>query len=690
MSGGLQKEIQYLKGVGPERAKAFKKLGISNLSDMIFYAPRAWADRSIIKPISKVIPGERESVRGIVYAVGTKKIRPRLAITSVVIRDQSGFITGVWYNQPYMEKRFSQGDEVIFFGRVETYRGQLQINSPEYDFEEKGSEALDVKRIVPVYPLTEALTQKVFRKIMKSAIDEALPLLNEYLPDFILNKIRLMNIKDAVYNLHFPDDGEKLKAARYRLAFDEFYALQLALQLRRKNNMKNPGIIFNINGEKKNALRSALPFKLTGAQRRVVEEIKNDFISGRPMNRLVQGDVGSGKTIVALIACVIAADSGHQAAVMAPTEILARQHMAVMGPLCEKIGIKTALLLGGMKKKEKEEAYKSIESGEAGLVIGTHALITPELKFKSLALCIIDEQHRFGVMQRAKLLDKSQEGIYPHCLIMTATPIPRTLSLAVYGDTDISIIDELPPGRKPVKTIVFPENKKEAIFEFIQKRLDEGGRVYAVYPLVEESEKLSLKSAVEMHSLWSARFPKANVGLIHGRMNAEEKDAVMADFKSGKSSVLVATTVIEVGVDVPDATVILIEHAERFGLSQLHQLRGRVGRGSSDSWCVLIADPSTEGAFARMNIMASTNDGFKIAEEDLKLRGPGEFMGTKQSGLPEFRIADIIKDKQIMETAKKAAEITVFECDNNHFDAEALKDIIKTKLGKNLDLINIG
>jgi len=690
MSSGLQKEVQYIKGVGPERAKAFQKLGINNLSDIIFYAPRAWADRSVIKPISKVSPGVRESVRGIVYASGTKKIRHRLTITSVVIRDESGFITGVWYNQPNMEKRFAQGQTVIFFGRVETYRGQLQINTPEYDIEDKGTEALDVNRIVPIYPLTEALSQKVFRKIMKTAIDEAMPYIEEYLPDFVIKPRQLMPIKEAVYNLHFPERDGTLKEARRRLAFDEFYALQLALQLRRRNIMQKPGINFNISGPLKDALRKELPFKLTGAQRRVVEEIKKDVSSGKPMNRLVQGDVGSGKTVVALIACVISADSGFQSAIMAPTEILARQHMATMSPLCEKLGIKAVLLLGNMKKKERDEAYEKIASGSAALVIGTHALITPEVKFKSLAICVIDEQHRFGVMQRAALMEKASGSAAPHCLIMTATPIPRTLSLAVYGDTDISIIDELPPGRKPVKTAVFPDNKKEAIFDFIQKRLDEGGRVYAVYPLVEESDKISLKSAVEMHALWMARFPGANALLVHGRMKAEEKDRVMSDFKSGKSSILVATTVIEVGIDVPDATVMVIEHAERFGLSQLHQLRGRVGRGQAGSWCVLVADPATEGAIARMNIMESTNDGFKIAEEDLALRGPGEFMGTRQSGLPEFKAADIIKDREIMEDAKKAAEITVSECDMNHINIEELKDIMRLKLGRNLDLINIG
>jgi ATP-dependent DNA helicase RecG len=686
----LKKEIQYVKGVGPQRSIALGRLNIKTVEDLLYYAPREWVDRSNIKPISKVRPGELETVCGIVAAKQTQKIRFKLSLTKVVIQDRTGYITAVWYNQPYMEKVFNQGDEVIFNGKVEFYRGNLQMNTPEYEVTSADdADAVNVNRIVPIYALTESVTQKQFRKIIKYTLDNYLKFVEEYMPEEIRRNYSLRGLNESVYGLHYPSDFSALEQFKKRIIFDEFFFLQLALALRRKNVKEKKGIIFNINGDYKTKFREALPFKLTKAQRRVVEEIKADVSSGRPMNRLLQGDVGSGKTVVALIAAVIARDSGFQCAIMAPTEILAGQHFTTVTKLLETTGIKAVLLTGGPRSKQKKETLKLIESGEADIIIGTHALIQDDVIFRNLGLIIIDEQHRFGVLQRAALARKADQ--YPHTLIMTATPIPRTLSMTVYGDTDVSIIDELPPGRKPVHTVIFEDNKKYALFDFVEARLKEGSQVYAVYPLVAESEKLDLKSAVEMEKQWAARFKDYKVDIIHGQMKKEDRDRVMADFKDKKVAVLVATTVIEVGIDVPNAAVIVIEHAERFGLSQLHQLRGRVGRGEKQSYCILVGDPTTEDGMKRLAVMTSTSDGFKISEEDLAIRGPGEFMGTRQHGLHEFRVADIIKDRNIMELSRQAALwITSPECDLDHIAKEELIDRIRTRYGDSFNLINVG
>ncbi|MFW6210933.1 MAG: ATP-dependent DNA helicase RecG [bacterium] len=689
MNEQINKEVQFLKGVGPHRASLLEKLGIKTAMDLIYYAPRDWVDRSEIRKIASVIPGEPATVKGVVIGAGTKKIRYRLSVTTVVIKDESGFITGVWYNQPYIEKNLKRGGTVIFHGKVEMFRNNFQIPNPEYEAVSQEDEAINVNRIVPIYSLTGNLNQKQFRKITKHALDSCLEYITEFMPPAVAEKHGLIGLKEALFNIHFPENMKMLNAARKRLVFDEFYVLRLAFALKKKRQKEKQGIVFDVNGECKVRLRDRIPFKLTGAQKKVIKRIKEDLVSGKPMNRLLQGDVGSGKTVVALVSCVIAKDSGCQSVIMAPTEILANQHFAGISELIRDTGVRAEILLGGTRKKQRMNILERLKNNEIDILIGTHAVLQDDVVFADLGLAVIDEQHKFGVRQRAKLISKAQKE--PHILIMTATPIPRTLSMTVYGDTDISVIDELPPGRKPVKTVVFNSRQKNDLYFFVEQRLRQGDRVYAVYPLVEDSEKIDLKSAMEMAKEWSARFSGYNVELLHGRMKKDEKEKVMESFKNGKTHILVSTTVIEVGVDVPEASVMVIEHAERFGLSQLHQLRGRVGRGGRQSYCILVGRAGTEDGIKRLKIMAATNDGFKISEEDLKIRGPGEFMGVRQHGLPEFRIADIMRDRDIMEQADKAAFETVREeCELSHIQKAILNDNINNRYKERFDLINTG
>lgn len=691
----FSRDVQYIKGVGPNRVKILAKLGIKTVLDLLYYFPYGWMDRSNITPINKVRIGEKEVVRGIVVDKGTILTRNRLKITQVLIKDERGYISGVWYNQPYMEKIFNKGDTVIFFGKVEFFRNSFQISSPEYEIIKQKSETepvdeddlINVKRIVPIYALTESISQKQLRKIIKYTLDNYLKYIEEYLPDEIQKKYSFMNIKDALYNIHFPSNFNELEESKKRLKFDELFILQTAFALKRKKIKENKAPVFDVNGELYNKILNNLPFKLTSAQERTLCEIKQDLVSGKPMNRLIQGDVGSGKTVVALLTCLMAVDSGLQSAIMAPTEILAKQHMKNISGFLKVADIRVGLLISGIKKSERQDLLARLQAGQIDVIIGTHALIQEGVIFKNLGLVVIDEQHRFGVVQRAKLMGKAD--VLPHTLIMTATPIPRTLSLTIYGDTDISVIDELPPGRKPVTTILFEDNKKEKLYSFIGERLKEGAQVYAVYPLVSESEKIDLKSAIEMEKEWARVFSGYKTALVHGQMKNEDRDKSMNDFKDGKIDILVATTVIEVGIDVPTASVMVIEHAERFGLSQLHQLRGRVGRGDARSYCVLIGDPKTEDSYRRLNIMINTHDGFKISEEDLAIRGPGEFMGTRQHGLPEFKIANIIRDKDIMEIAKEEANNFICQGDINHKKNIRLFDIIRLKYKDSFGLANI-
>lgn len=647
---GLEQPIRYLKGVGEKRAALFEKKGIKTVRDMLYFFPRSHEDRSKIKPIAECIEGETVCIAASVYQLPLERyVRRNMLITSMNVYDDSGMISLVWYNNKYVKKNFTENGKYVFFGKVSKSRqGRLQMVAPVY--EKFGNEHYTGK-IIPIYPLTAKLSQKTVQSTMEAAIKEA-GQLEEYLPEHIREQYKIAEINFAMHNIHFPRDFKNYNIARERFVFEELLILQLALSGRRDKNSENPGQVF---GDVKcvREFTDTLPFELTGAQKRTINEICRDCKSGRQMNRLVQGDVGSGKTAVAAAAIYMAVRNGFQTAMMAPTEILAAQHMESLSELFEKHGIHTVLLTGSMRAKQKREALSKIASGEAQVVIGTHALIQETVEFNDLGFVVADEQHRFGVEQRAKLLAK---GNAPHMLIMSATPIPRTLALILYGDLDISIIDELPPGRKPVKTYSVPGGMRSRAYNYIYKNIKEGMQAYVVCPLVAESETSDLKNAEELARKLAQDYPDINVGLMHGKMKARDKDEVMKGFASGELQLLVATTVIEVGVNVPNANIMAIENAERFGLSQLHQLRGRVGRGGDQAHCILITDAENEVTKKRMETMCASNDGFYISEQDLKLRGPGDFFGTRQHGLPEMKIANLFEDRDILRISQRAAK----------------------------------
>lgn len=563
-------------------------------------------------------------------------------------------VYGTWFNQPYMKNVFKIDDDVILHGKVDRY-SKLQINAPEYEIlKSDDKETIHTGRIVPVYPLGADVYQRYLRSLLKRTLDSYLDEVIEFLPQQMLKENELCPIKQALQNVHFPDNFEKLENARKRLIFNEFFLLQLAIAIRKYDMKENvAGVGFKMRGKLLDQFAKKLPFELTSDQKNVIKDIEDDMRCVKPMNRLLQGDVGSGKTIVSMWALVGCVADKYQAALMAPTEILARQHYNNITEMLEPLGIKVVLLVSGMKKREKEEINRQITENKVNIVIGTHSLIQETVKWKKLGLIIVDEQHKFGVMQRVKLQKK---GKAPDVLVMSATPIPRTLAITVYGDLDVSTIHELPPGRTPVETYWISEKKRNDFYVFLKKKIKEKNQVYVVYPLVEKSKVLDLKAATKMYEHFKNDiFPDVNVGLIHGRMKDEEKKGVMRLFRTGEIDILVATTVIEVGIDVPNASIILVEHAERFGLSQLHQLRGRVGRGRKQAYCVLLSEAKSEDAAKRLSAMINTNDGFKIAEVDLLIRGPGEFFGTKQHGMPELKIANILTDRQILLAARKEA-----------------------------------
>ena len=651
----LNKEIQFVKGIGPKRAEKLHKLNIFTLKDLIYYFPRQYEDRSKVKKINQLENEEKVTIKGVITRMDSYSPKKGMNIIRMDMRDDTGYIKLSFFNQEYIKRVFKSGDSIVVFGKV-----KIENNFKEFvpiEIEHYSSKPQSNCKIEPVYPLTYGLSNKELQGIIRSVLTKEEFKVKEYLPTYILEKYKLCGIDFAVRNIHSPSNKEALKIALYRLVFEEFLILQLGLFYFKNGVNESSGIEFKEN-EKLNDIIESLPFKLTKAQNRALSEITQDMTSSKVMNRLVQGDVGSGKTVVALLALASAVLNGYQGALMAPTEILASQHYDSFKEILERFNIKSELLVGSLTKKQKEKVLEKVKNQEVDILIGTHALIEDKVEFKNLGIVITDEQHRFGVRQRGRL---SNKGDSPDIIVMTATPIPRTLALILYGDLDISIIDELPPGRQPIETIAIEQKRRNEAYEnLVRSEVQKGRQVYVVCPLVEESEKIEATAASELvEELKREFFSDLRVGLLHGKMRPAEKDAIMDDFKNKKLDILVSTTVIEVGVNVPNATLMIIENAERFGLAQLHQLRGRVGRGKHKSYCILIYNSKTEVCKERMAIMEETTDGFKISQKDLEIRGPGEFFGTRQHGLPELKVANIFKHIKILKQAQLEARYII-------------------------------
>ena len=654
-------QIQYIKGVGPHRAGLLNRLGITSVKDAFYYLPSRYENRSTISKISDLTPGTIETVSGKVIAADVIRLPGRnLKLFELTVSDGSGLLKCKWFNQPFLKKNFKPGQEVLLCGTVKKnhYRGsEVEMDNPEYEIMSDDDDALiHTNRIVPVYRVTSGLSVRQMRSIMFNVVTGHVNEIDDTMPLEILKRNALPGLQQSLSQIHFPDtqaDTDILnRGASFfhkRLSFEELFMLELGLAVLKKGSTVEKGIMFRPDEKLLKNLLALLPFRLTEAQKRVFDEIYSDMKKPSPMNRLIQGDVGCGKTVVALMAMMVAVECGYQSAIMAPTEILAGQHYLNIHTLVEALGLKACLLTGS----SKDRPLDMIASGGIDIVVGTHALIQEGVIFKNLGLAVVDEQHRFGVMQRALLKKKA---VNPDVLVMTATPIPRTLALTLYGDLDYSVIDELPPDRQPVKTLLVSPQQKDAIYGMIREEVGKGRQVYVVYPVIEESEKADLRSAVIGKEAFEKVFPEFRIGLIHGRIKPLEREEIMASFKTGEIDILVSTTVIEVGVDVPNATLMIIIHAERFGLSQLHQLRGRIGRGSHNSSCILLAyRPYSEEARRRLAIMVQSSDGFRIAEEDLDIRGPGEFFGTRQSGMPDLRIANIVRDAPLLNQARREA-----------------------------------
>ena len=701
----LATPVTYLKGVGPRVAEKLAKLSIHTVEDLLYTIPNRYEDRRQFKKIASLRENELEVFYGEILACGESTTsRRRRKLFEAVVSDGSGKIVLKWfhYRRDWMNKRFEVGKRAVFIGEVKRYGAIREIHHPDVEFLASGqsledyqsSDPLSFGRILPVYPLTEGLTQYAARRIWKQAVDLFAQHVSSHLPGHLMQKHGFVPLSSALKEIHWPSQSthiemleQKKTPAMKSLVYDEFFFLELGLALKRRGVVLEEGIQFKVTHKYTKPLAALLPFRMTNAQRRVLGEIKQDLMSPHPMNRLIQGDVGCGKTIVALMTALVAIENNTQVAVVAPTEILAEQHYLQFHRWLEALGLKAALLRGKMPVGEKREVIEGIRAGEIDLVVGTHAVLQEGVEFNLLGLGIIDEQHRFGVRQRAALKNK---GSNPHILVMTATPIPRTLSLTLYGDLALSVIDEMPPGRTPVETVIGTDSQRGRVYQRIGKEIEQGHQIYVVYPLVEETEKSDLLAATEgAETLKNDIFPHANIGLLHGRMKPEEKEEIMTRFKNRQLDILVSTTVIEVGIDVPNATVMLIEHAERFGLAQLHQLRGRVGRGTAKGLCILLKSfKCSEDGQKRLEVMRSTTDGFKIAEEDLSIRGPGEFLGTRQSGLPDFRVANILRDSRILEDARQDA----FQyADSPEFlKNQDVQKALKERWGSRLELASIG
>jgi ATP-dependent DNA helicase RecG len=665
----LQTPVQYLKGIGPKRAEDLASRTICVVEDLLYYLPYRYEDRTSFKKVKELQPGQRASILVEVLTCGlviTRKTRWR--IFDLAARDSSGLVRCKWFHSEYLDKKkvFHSGQKVIFYGKfeVDPYgTGNLQVINPEFeilDDESLAGDSLEMGRIVPVYEAIKGCGSRVLRRIMHGLLQD-LPPMPELLPEQIVARRNLLDLRTALTEAHFPPSSvsvDDLARSRTRglerLIFEELFFLEVGLAVKRRKLRSTPGIPFQTGARVRDALKKILPFHPTTAQKQALKEIVEDVCRPTPMNRLLQGDVSCGKTIVALEAAAVAIENGYQAGFMVPTEILAEQHFFNTRRIYMPNGYQIGLLKSGLKKSERRQLLEQLAAGQIDLLIGTHALLESDVEFAKLGLVIIDEQHRFGVMQRFNLMRK---GSYPHTLVMTATPIPRTLALTLYGDLDVSVIDELPPNRAPIVTRTLTDTQRSSAYRFIREQVARGRQVYVVCPLIEESEKIDLRAAQKTYQHLSQEvFPDLRVGLLHGRLKSAEKEEAMARFSSGQIQILVSTTVVEVGVDVPNASVIVIEHAERFGLAQLHQLRGRIGRGAAKSYCLLMCGKrTTDEAEQRLKCMVETTDGFTIAERDLEIRGPGEFFGTKQSGLPALRAANLIRDRDLLEQARRDA-----------------------------------
>lgn len=665
---GLDSPVTVLSGVAQTQAKRLQRLGVTTIRELLYLFPRRYNDFSALKTINQVEYGQEVTIIGTIWETQSRRARSGGAIVQSIVADGTATIQATWFNQPYLLKSLKAGRQVVLSGKVDAYLGRLVMNSPEWEFLEK--EQIHTGRLVPVYPLTEGIKAKWLRRFVKRTVDYWTKRLPDYLPPPLCESLSLLNLETALTQIHFPDSWQTLEQARRRLSFDEFLLIQLGVLRQRQTWRSRPGRALDADPALLEAFVALLPFALTAAQKRTIDEIAGDLRQAQPMSRLLQGDVGSGKTVVAAAAMLAAVASGGQAVLMAPTEILAEQHHHSLTALYQPLETSEAsemlaahprvrLLTGRVTGAERQQVYDDIASGEANVIVGTHAIIQKGVEFKDLALAIVDEQHRFGVEQRAAL---RQKGYNPHVLIMSATPIPRTLSLTIYGDLDVSTLDEMPPGRQPIGTQWFLPRERERAYSFIRAQVEKGHQAFIICPLVEESERVEAKAAVEEYKrLQQTIFPDLKLGLLHGRMKGQEKEEIMAQFQRGELNVLVSTSVVEVGIDVPNATLMMVEGANRFGLAQLHQFRGRVGRGQAQSYCILLSDTPSEESVERLRAIERTQDGFELAEVDLDMRGPGEFFGTKQSGMPALRMAKL-SDRHILEEARQVAK-DIFERD---------------------------
>ncbi|WP_420629394.1 ATP-dependent DNA helicase RecG [Candidatus Leptofilum sp.] len=661
---GLAQSVTAVHGIGPKLAEHLAKIGASTIEELLYIFPRRFDDYTLMKPIHKLVYGETVTVIGTIWETRARRSRNNQIIVQSIISDGTGKVQATWFNQKWLVDKLKAGMQIVVSGKVDQYLGRPVFNSPEWEPLEL--EPLRTRRIVPIYPLTQGLSGNRMRDIMRKTVNYWARRVPDPLPPSVRQRQKLETLPEALQQHHFPDSQHALHQARRRLIFDELFLLQLGMQGFRHEWQSQPGVEIEKDTAVLTQFQQSLPYTLTNAQQRVIQEIADDMANSTPMNRLLQGDVGAGKTVVAAAALLLAAKAGYQSTLMAPTEILAEQHFKGLRPLLEPLGLRLCLLTGSTPTAEKAPIYAALASGEIDLAIGTHALIQEAVSFHNLALAIVDEQHRFGVDQRQALRDKGPaSGEYsPHLLTMSATPIPRSLALSLYGDLDLSILDEMPPGRQEIKTRWIRTRERERAYAFIRKQIEDGRQAYIIYPLVEESDKVDAKAAVAEHERLQGKiFPDLQVGLIHGRLSGSEKESVMRDFYEGKLNILVSTSVIEVGVDVPNSTVMLIDGANRFGLAQLHQFRGRVGRGQYQSYCLLVADSDTPDAEERLSALTQTNDGFALAEKDLEIRGPGEFFGRRQSGLPELKLASLL-DMDMLKIAQTEAQ-TIAEADPN-------------------------